>query len=580
MIMTSLREYQGAIQGGRRLMNVTGIVGRLLRGKTLADFETLTDDPQRRKVVMLTDSEGMEKLTGQTGYQICRTVGWDEDFTEDQIVRQGKQAKLVAFEEGGEVVPATWDAVANVIRQAYPLVHSKFMRQLRELRRLRTQDFKRIEDASGFNWAEVDKAGSGDPRYMTYERYQNATDTVWAARAFLYFTLYLKELYMGDGYTYDRGGNRGVKEYLVVNKPLRELGNYVLIDIDVKIPTAGAAIVVFRQHGELELPSFFNSDNCRIDYRPNKGQLREQAEMWRQAHNIPAAAKGGKRIALMLIDVQNDFCYPEGTLYVAGRSGRGAIDDSVRMAAFIYRNIPWITSITMTMDTHTPHQIFYPSFWRKRDGSQPSVNTIISADDVRSGAYVPDPAMAALFVNGNYGWLRKYVEHYCSELEKAGKYQLFLWPEHCMIGDVGHALVGLVDEARTFHALVRKDASDPEIKGGNPLTENYSIFRPEVTLAHDGQTVAQKNSRFLKRLLDSDYVIVGGQAASHCVKASTDDFLNEIMAKDPRLARKVYVLADCMSAVVIPAAGLDYTPQAEEALARYRDAGMHVVKST
>ena len=27
----------------------------------------------------------------------------------------------------------------------------------------------------------------------------------------------------------------------------------------------------------------------------------------------------------MLIDVQKDFCFPEGTLYVAGRSGTGAI---------------------------------------------------------------------------------------------------------------------------------------------------------------------------------------------------------------------------------------------------------------
>jgi hypothetical protein len=35
-----------------------------------------------------------------------------------------------------------------------------------------------------------------------------------------------------------------------------------------------------------------------------------------------------------------------------------------------------------------------------------------------------------------------------------------------------------------------------------------------------------------------------------------------------------------MSPVVIPPANLDFTPQAEAALERYRKAGMHVVKST
>jgi hypothetical protein len=41
---------------------------------------------------------------------------------------------------------------------------------------------------------------------------------------------------------------------------------------------------------------------------------------------------------------------------------------------------------------------------------------------------------------------------------------------------------------------------------------------------------------------------------------------------------KVYILSDCMSPVVVP--GADFTPHAEEALRRFADHGMHVVRST
>jgi hypothetical protein len=72
------------------------------------------------------------------------------------------------------------------------------------------------------------------------------------------------------------------------------------------------------------------------------------------------------------------------------------------------------------------------------------------------------------------------VRHYCEELERAGKYQLYLWPPHCLLGSDGHALAGVVHAARLFHAFARGAQSWVEVKGGNPLTENYSVLRPEV----------------------------------------------------------------------------------------------------
>jgi nicotinamidase-related amidase len=76
-----------------------------------------------------------------------------------------------------------------------------------------------------------------------------------------------------------------------------------------------------------------------------------------------------------------------------------------------------------------------------------------------------------------------------------------------------------------------------------------------------------------------DYVVVAGQAKSHCVAWTVQDILDRICAKDPLLARKVYLLEDCTSPVVIPGV-VDFTEQADAAFRRFKDAGMHVVRST
>jgi nicotinamidase-related amidase len=93
-----------------------------------------------------------------------------------------------------------------------------------------------------------------------------------------------------------------------------------------------------------------------------------------------------------------------------------------------------------------------------------------------------------------------------------------------------------------------------------------------------GRPIAQKNTRFLQKLLNFDAVIIGGQAKSHCVAWTIDDLLTEILTIDPALAKKVYLLEDCTSPVVVPGV-IDFTAQADQAFDRFAQAGMHIVKS-
>jgi nicotinamidase-related amidase len=340
-----------------------------------------------------------------------------------------------------------------------------------------------------------------------------------------------------------------------------------------------------KTHATLPIPAFHDPANAaRWDYRPDQQALLERAGQWREQHRLRPAAADELRLHLLLIDVQKDFCFPEGSLYVAGRSGTGAIDDSARIAAFLYRNLGAITDVTTTLDTHFAFQIFFPSFWIDAQGAHPAPHTVVATDEVAAGRLKPNPAIAKWLCNGNYTWLRKQVEHYCRELESAGKYQLYLWPPHCLLGSDGHVLAGVLHEARLFHAYARGTQSWCEVKGGHPLTENYSVLRPEVLTRHDGAPLGQRNTQFLDTLLGSDAVVIAGQAASHCVRSTIDDLLDEIVASDPELARKVYVLTDCMSSVTVPDGNggfaADFTPEAEAALERFADAGMNLVDST
>ena len=339
-----------------------------------------------------------------------------------------------------------------------------------------------------------------------------------------------------------------------------------------------------RSPATLPIPAFFDAKRAGdFAYRPDAAQLASAGAAWRAHHQLKPAAAAETRVHLLLIDVQKDFCFPEGSLYVAGRSGRGAIDDSRRIAEMIYTNLGAISDITCTLDTHLAYQIFFPSFWLDKADTPLAAFTTITSDQIAAGDVRPNPAMAKWLCGGNYTWLCKQVKYYCAELERAGKYQLYLWPPHCLLGSDGHALAGVEQEARLFHAFTRIAQSNVEVKGGNPLTENYSVLQPEVLSRFDGAALAQRNTQFLATLLAADAVVIAGQAASHCVKSTIDDLLGEIAAADPALAKKVYLVTDCMSAVTVPdgKGGLaaDFTPQADAALQRFANAGMNLVTS-
>ena len=333
---------------------------------------------------------------------------------------------------------------------------------------------------------------------------------------------------------------------------------------------------------QVPIPAHFDVGRVGHVWRIPYQERLDEARAWTQRDNIPPASEDSFRTCLLLIDVQNTFCIPEYELFVSGRSGNGAVEDNVRLCQFIYRNLRHITKIACTLDTHTAMQIFHEIFWINDAGEHPiPLQTLITQEDIETGKWRVNPAIVDS-LSGNaeqYTWLKSYAEHYVKTLTTDGKYPLMIWPYHAMLGGIGHAIVSAVDEACFFHAIARNSQTHYELKGRNPLTENYSVLRPEVLNDAEGKPIANKNTDFLQTLLSYDRVIIAGQAKSHCVAWTVSDLLAEIQHTDASLAKKIYLMEDLTSPVVVPDV-VDYTESADVAFAEFADAGMHIVQST
>jgi nicotinamidase-related amidase len=329
----------------------------------------------------------------------------------------------------------------------------------------------------------------------------------------------------------------------------------------------------------LPLPLFLEPEAASRVYRVPYQERAAQAEDWAAAHGIRPAVEDARRVALLLVDVQNTFCLPEFELFVGGRSGRGATLDCERIAAFLYRHLDRITQVVATLDTHTAAQIFHALFWVDTAGRHPPPHTVITLADVEGGRWRVNPALAPAVAPRAGFDLEAWARHYARRLTEGGKYPLVVWPYHSMVGGIGHAMVSAVEEAVFFHAIARQSPTRMEIKGRNPLTENYSVLRPEVLEDESGTPVASANQALVEHLLSFDTVIVAGEAKSHCVAWTVEDLLTAVRGRDPTLAKRIVLLDDCTSPVVVPGV-VDFTEAAEAAYDRFAAAGMLRALST
>lgn len=233
-------------------------------------------------------------------------------------------------------------------------------------------------------------------------------------------------------------------------------------------------------------------------------------------------------IQLLVIDPQNDFCDPQGSLSVPGADA-----DIDRLAVMVRRLKDRLTDVHVTLDSHRRVDISHPLWFRDGSGKHPAPFTSIRAADLHQGRWSTTHPGA---------WDRTVA--YLEALEAGGRYPHVVWPEHCLIGTEGHAvhpiLMDSLSEWEDRFALV-----DFVTKGSNPWTEHFSAVQAEVPDPEDPGT--QVNTTLVRTLEEADVVLLAGEASSHCLANTVRDIAAHFA--DPSWIRKLVLLEDATSPV-------------------------------
>lgn len=238
-----------------------------------------------------------------------------------------------------------------------------------------------------------------------------------------------------------------------------------------------------------------------------------------------------KKVVLLTIDPQVDFCSPSGSLYV-----NGADKDMSRLAKMVKRLKGDLDDILVTIDSHHLVSIFHPIWWEDSFGNHPNPFTLILEADVTG----PNPKWRAL----NPAYRQRSIE-YVKTLAANNRYALCIWPPHCLIGSNGFTVYPELFEAfcewESQFAIVNYVT-----KGSNMFTEHYSALLADVQDPEDLSTGL--NTDLLDVLRDPTVALIGisGEAGSHCVLNTIRDIANNFGEEN---IKKFRLLEDTISPV-------------------------------
>lgn len=236
---------------------------------------------------------------------------------------------------------------------------------------------------------------------------------------------------------------------------------------------------------------------------------------------------------LLIIDPQNDFCpQQDGIPFKPALPVPGALDDMSRIADLLNNYGMAISEVIVTLDSHPFVAIERPAFWKTGTGEDVAPFTVITSQDIRVGNFAPrDPDQIA------------HALKYTEALALGGKYELMIWPTHCVVGTWGHAIPPILSSALDKWAFNRQRNVTHIMKGMNPLTEQYSAVKPEVAVDFGSLPNTELISKAFPHY---EGLLIAGEASSHCVRATVLDLLPTI---DPEFYPYITLLTDCMSPV-------------------------------
>jgi len=239
------------------------------------------------------------------------------------------------------------------------------------------------------------------------------------------------------------------------------------------------------------------------------------------------------RRALYIIDPQKCFM----DLLFGKPSGMplpvpGADADMNRLAAYIRHDPFYYKTIIVTLDTHPHDHISHANRWVDIDGNAPAPFTLIFAADYQAGVWLAaNPA--------DQQWQGEYL----TLLEAQGRVHT-IWPVHGQKGEREHEVHDGLKAALDFWEQETGGKVKYVEKGMHRDTEQFGVFAASVPIEGAPETYLNIDLVTLGNMHDA--VDVSAEAASHCTKDSTEQYLEAISEAD---WSKVTVLRDTMSPV-------------------------------
>jgi len=171
--------------------------------------------------------------------------------------------------------------------------------------------------------------------------------------------------------------------------------------------------------------------------------------------------------------------------------------------------------------------------WVNSKGQHPPYFTTITYDDITNGtwrAYNPR-------------W-QEVQAKYVKTLKDNGRYDLMIWPPHCLIGTPGNNLVTPIADA-----LLKWEQKFNKVnyvaKGTNMFTEHYSALQADVPDDKDSST--KLNTGLLDVVAnEADVLLCMGEALSHCMANTFRDMANNFGEDN---IKKMVLLEDATSNV-------------------------------
>ncbi len=170
----------------------------------------------------------------------------------------------------------------------------------------------------------------------------------------------------------------------------------------------------------------------------------------KKSHKKPAP----KKLFLLLCDPQCDYL-EHGSMPIPS-----ADIDAARTAHMIKSHLLKISEVYVALNARHRTHISNPISWLNSKGETPPPYTVITKLDVIRKVY-----------RARVPTLQKSFLEYVTSLESRGRDALVLWPDHCLVGTEGHAVMPEIHEALQEWAGRNMSTVEYIIKGTNCATE-------------------------------------------------------------------------------------------------------------